>query len=415
MIKKLIPIACLAISLFSCNNDDDSGSSNNNDIDTPTISGEFTSVEEGKTALENNAIEALEKIEAFNNDSALEQIIELAEYINKNSTDDGNEEVVIEETLENLTNLSNKSLEIAQFNTVQNDLVTNTLEDDFDEATGVHEWSDAEGDFIKTGDSDDIIYTIAYNGKNATFSVSDFEATEYVDGEELPTLMNSTLVIDGETVFSQTFSSSVDAGKYLPNSYTAEIEIGTLSLESAMTNSGNNSITETVTFKIDGNTIMYLGSKSTGNFNDIDTNGDVTESYVEDIFNTSELTLSFLNASVTLDSETPSEYTSDEDYTIDEQIDFLNENIDIQLSVDNKLVADGEFYLYTYINEYYYYDGIEYVLMEEEDEDINIRFVFPDDSTADFETYFNDDFSSVESKLESVFDLFSASTEETGL
>lgn len=413
--KKIISsILIISTLLFSCSSDDGGGSKNddNPDPDEPVITGEFSTVEEGKNALENNAIEILEKIEDFNNDSALEQIIELAEFLYTEDETIEEDQIDIASTIVNITNLGAKNIDLATFNSRQSKAFADTLQGDFDESTGVYDYDEATDDFVKTAESDDVIYNIAYNGKNATFTISDFETSFFTpESEEVPTSVKSNLVIDGVTVFTQELSASVDTGKYLPNSYSGSIKIGELSLESELLNTGNNTITESISFKIGDSTIMYLGTTASGNFNDIDNNGDEIDSDIEDVLSTSKLTMSLLNMSVTFDGKVPSDYSSENEPTVD----LLNDNIDIQLSVDNKLVANGEFYTETFIEYDTYFNGTEYVTEEYETESLNIRFKFPDDTTSDFDTYFTDSFGSVEDKFTSVFELFEEDTQNVGL
>ena len=404
MKKIIIPILSLGVLLSSCGSDD-GGSSSDKKIE------EFSSTEESKEALEENAIAVLDKIEEFNDDSALDQIIELAEYLNENSDSESDtEDEILNTALKNISSLAAKELDLAEFNAAQVDVAPNTLEDDFNEDAGVYAWSDDEGDFIKTGESDDLIYNIAYNSKNAVFSVTEFKTASYADGEEFPTSVKSNLIIDGITVFEQSHTASITTDKYVPNSFTSTIEIGELNLTSTLDNSSNTSVTQSISFKIGDSNVMSLGTTTKGNFNDFENN-------FEDVLSTTSLTMSFLETSVLFNGKIPSSFNSETEYTIEEQIELLNDNIDIVLLTDSKLVAIGEFYIEYYTDETTFTNPEtgESTTYVEDTEDINIRFKFPDNSTADFDTYFNDNYGAVEDKLESVFDLFSDRADEAGI
>src|SRR5690606_2955683 len=74
--KKIYALALCSLLLISCD-------SNN---DTNNESNESLSIEDGKNQLEDNSIALLNKIEDFKNDQALNDIIELAEFLSSTNT-----------------------------------------------------------------------------------------------------------------------------------------------------------------------------------------------------------------------------------------------------------------------------------------------------------------------------------------
>ncbi len=395
--KKIYVLAlCSALSLnFSCGSDDN-GSGDE-------ISGSL-SVEEGKKQLEDNSLELLDKIDAFQNDNALNEIVELAEYVNTDNLtklDDFKKTSL--NTISNVSSIEASNNGLAVFNAKQAlTLVSEMpLSDDYNEKKGIYLWNSQTEEFDKTGDSDDIIYNVEYNGgKKAVFSFTDF-TTELVGGEEeLPTLVKANLTIDNITVFSQEYTAAFQNDQLIPSQINNTTTIGGFSFVTSYTNSNNSSINQSFEFKLGADVIMGYNYTANGNFNNDD--GDV-----EDILNDISLTLQFLEAKLTITANDNS-FNSDASLSIDEQVALLNKNIMSELSVNNKSVAKSQFYKDedTYTTYQYNATTQQWEEVEVTEDIVNVKFLFEDGTSSDFDTYIEGSFTELENKFETVFDAY---------
>ncbi len=91
---------------------------------------------------------------------------------------------------------------------------------------------------------------------------------------------------------------------------------------------------------------------------------------------------------------------------MEEFVTELNKHISLNVTSGNKEIAKVEFYVGTYEYTGYEWDNVtqEYKEVTQTNEMIEARFIFKDDSIADFETYFGENFSQLEEKLNSVFE-----------
>jgi len=85
---------------------------------------------------------------------------------------------------------------------------------------------------------------------------------------------------------------------------------------------------------------------------------------------------------------------------------LLNENVLIDITVNDKSVAKGEFYVDEYEEEEYDWNTGNYETKTYTQP--NLRLLFSDGTTADFDTYFGEGFSSVEGKFDDVIDNYIA-------
>ncbi|WP_218599744.1 hypothetical protein [Polaribacter sp. NJDZ03] len=377
--KKIYLLTVLCATLFintSCE-------SNDND-DSIKISGSL-SVEEGKTQLEDNTIELLNKVESFKNDNALNDIIELAEYLNAdNSVKNKSFKNTALKTISNIANIETTTNGLTAFNAKQAVAIIaeTSLIDDFNNEKGIYTWNAETEDFDKTGNSDDIIYNVAYNdGENAEFSFTDFTTTLVGSNndEELPTLAKANLKLNGTTVFSQNYTATFKNGQLIPTAINNTTSIGAFSFVTTYTNSNNKSIKQALSFKLGDDVILGYDLTTNGNFNDeLDGN-------IEDIVDNVTYSFQFLNAALTLKANDAG-FDSDSELSVDQQLVLLNSNTSAELSINNKYVAKSQFY---------------------KDEDIvNARFLFEDGTTNDFDTYFDGSFTSIEDKFDAVFDAY---------
>ncbi|WP_187388255.1 hypothetical protein, partial [Seonamhaeicola marinus] len=123
------------------------------------LNGSLT-VEEGKQQLEDNSIELLNKVEDFTNNDALNEIIELAEFLSApNTTKFSGFKATALNSIDNASSIESRN-SLIEFNAKQSlNLASKAnLADDFEAESGVYEWNADIEDFEKTGESDDIIY-----------------------------------------------------------------------------------------------------------------------------------------------------------------------------------------------------------------------------------------------------------------
>ncbi|NJX15651.1 hypothetical protein [Tamlana crocina] len=403
MKKTYALVLCSALFLnFSCSKDNKTDDEINGSL----------SVEEGKTQLEDNSIALLNKVEDFKNDDALNDIVELAEYLSSpNASKPGGFKKTSLNTISNLSGAKASKNGLSVLNAKQAvALVADTpLADDFEAEKGVYQWNSETEDFDKTGESDDIVYNISYNGNTAVFSFTDFSTTVAGSGDnetEAPTLAKANLKINNNTVFTQEFTALFNNGKLMPVSINNTTTIGAFIFNTSFNNTNNTSIEQAFDVKIDNESILGYNYTVNGNFNDEE---NIEDKNAEDVVDNASLSLIFLNAKLMVTANDTG-LDSDQDLTIDEQIDLLNNNTSAVLSVNNKSVASLEFYKDqdTYTHFVYNQSTQQYEETEVTEDIVNARFLFGDETSSDFETYFDGSFTSTENKFESVFDAYEA-------
>ena len=405
--KKLLLLALSAAFVLnsSCSSDDDGG---------PAPEGEINgslSVEEGKKQLEDNSIALLDKVEAFSNNDALKEIIELAEFLTASNVEDTTNEDPFENTvLKTLENFKDTKNDVVTLNAKQAITIVNetSLIEDFNDLKGIYTWDDSAERFEQTGDSDDVIYNIAYNnGKNATFSFTDFTTTVIgADDEELPTLVKANLSIDNREVFSQEYTASFQGDQLIPASISNTTTIADFVFQTTYTNNNNATINQSFDFKIGNETIMGYNYTANGTFN----NEDDT---IENIVNDFNANFNFLNARLNVTGKTDG-FNSDSELSVDEQVALLNSNTSATLSINQKLIANSEFYKDqdTYTTFPFNEDTQEFEELEVSEDIINARFLFEDGTSNDFDTYVEGSFTELENKFETVFEAYESLFED---
>jgi len=167
--KKILFTSAIILGLYSCGSD---SADNNGEELTP-----FT-VEQGKLELEDNAIAFLAEIDSYKNDNALTEIEDISDAL----LIDVAGKSIASKTFNNLSNLQSGKIDIIAFNSsVFEDI---SLMDDYNEQTGIYQWNSATEEFDKTEESNNIVYKIAYNNKNAEFVVSDFKTVTFTADNE---------------------------------------------------------------------------------------------------------------------------------------------------------------------------------------------------------------------------------------
>lgn len=405
--KKTISLTFLSFILalnISCGGDDVT------ETGGPQITGALT-VEEGKKQLEDNSIELINKVDAFQNDTELKEIIELAEFLSgANTTKPAKFKTTLFNTLNNASTLQTaKNSVIYNSKQAVTILAETPLTDDFNEEKGMYLWDADAEDFLRTGDSEDIIYTINYNNKAAVFTFTDFATTvtgnEVDDNEvELPTLAKANLKINNNTVFSQDFSASFRGEQLIPTTIKNTTTLGGFTFTTSYTNANDSKITQSFEFKIDNCVINNFVYTANGNFSNLDSD---TDGNIEDFIDSSTFSFQFLDANLTITAN-DNNFDSEADLTIDQEIALLNNNIKGELSINNKSIAVSQFYKDqdTYTDFVFNPATNNFDEVEVSEDFSNIRFLFEDGTSNDFDTYFEGSFTELENKFETVFDAY---------
>ncbi len=396
--------------LASCSSDDDGGSSGPIAPVVPEITGTLNT-EEGKQELENNSINLLNKVEEFKGDNALAEIIELAEFLTSNNSGSSKELNSFELTaINSVTNVAAfKSTNLVTAVSVQNQTIEDneTLASQFEEITGIYTYNPANDEFEKTADSKDAIYNIAYNGKNAVFSFTEFNSTKAKNNTEVPTRSVSNLKINGTTVFSQDYTASIEEGSTKPNNFNSTLNIGEFNFTTSFINDNNTKAIQSFDFKIGDTVILGYNFITNGNFNELEKE----DTSIEKVVNNASLSLQFLNATLFTSAKNDN-FTPKSELTVDEEVALLNSNINSELSIDGKSIAKMEFYKDQDKYEKPVFtpstptsEGVFESVTVTEDI-VNARFKFADGTSSDFDTYVDNSFNDTESKFETVLDAF---------
>ncbi|SFC87083.1 hypothetical protein [Algibacter pectinivorans] len=395
---KLLLSSLIIVLSYSCDSNDNEDTNDNN------ISGNL-SVEEGKEQLEDNSIKLLDKIEAFESNDALNEIVELAEFLSTtNSSKPAGFTKKVLGTINNVAALQTESQDPVIFNAKQSVLLIKDtpLANDFEEEKGIYLWNSDTEEFDKTGDSDDLIYNINYNGKVAVFSVTDFvtQETSDIDLEEVPTLAKANLKINNTIVFTQSYSGSFESNGLVPNNINNETTLGDFTFSTALNNANDKSLTQTINLKIDDCVIFGFNSNVNGDFSDEDAE-------IDEALDNATVTFQFLDAKF-VTSAVDDNFDADSDLTIDEQIDLLNSNVNSELSINNKSIAKSLFYKdqSTYTDFVYNSSTENYEEVEVSEDIVNVKFLFEDGTSSDFDTYIDGSFTELEDKFDTVFEAY---------
>ncbi len=395
---KAILLTLILVVSYACDSTDDSGAKEDE------ITGSLT-VEEGKKQLEENSIKVLDKVESFESDDALNDIVELAEYLsNSNLEKSSGFTKKMFGTIKNIAAIQNDSQDPIVFNAKQSVMFfrDKPLANDFNDEKGIYSWNPNTEEFEKTGMSDDIIYNVNYNSNVAIFSITDFETkeTDNEDLDEVPTLAAASLKINNTTVFTQKYSGSFNGNEVIPSAINNETAIGEFSFVTEVTNADNKSSKQSLNFKIGDCLILGFENKLNGNFSD-------EEAEVDVLFDNTTATIQVLDAKI-VTTGIDDNFDEDADLTINEAVTLLNTNVNSELSINNKSIAKSLFYKDedTYTTFEFNPNTNEFDEVEMTEDILNVKFVFEDETSSDFDTYFDGSFTALEDKLETVFDAY---------
>ena len=307
----------------------------------------FYSKESGKQALEDNMINMLNEIDAFRNDTAITEIEEFAEFMLENEPTSESGKRIASNTVRSACAYGPPRDGLSAFSKAQLAVVSQPAENlkaEFDAETGIYIWnsSSQEFDYNAQGSNDEIIFKVTQNNKMAVLTISNFSTITHPSEEEIPTSLNALLTVDDITLFSQEYSASFDEGKYIPNSVSNTIVLGSMSFTlNASSNSNLSELTMNTDMKLNGKSILSASVKTKGNYVDVNDTGDFDQE-INDLIQTISATYSMLEAEIKIEATAPSDDL--EDLTLDEEIALVNKNLKVSLSVNEIKVADGEFY-----------------------------------------------------------------------
>lgn len=349
------------VTTSSCKNDDDV-SSEKPIILTPS---------EGKQALENNSIEVLNKVNEFRNDTALKDVEEFLNYFNDHEEDtiepiyntndsheykkedhdhdeDHENEVILKSVLSTMSIVSEVKNNRLSATKLPNAVIKNItatqktdLEIEFDEAEGTHTWNEQKDEFEYVGDnSGKIVYNVTQNGKTAVLTISNFTAYTHASGEDAPKSIKAELTIGNTKVMGVDYTATIATNEYLPSNVSTSISLGALSYTGNLTNNNTTgSISQSLA--IGDTKILGLDINNKGSYTDINTTGDSNKE-INLLLNSADATISLGKTTIKLNAKAPA--TVQNKYTVDEEVELLNNMMDISITSGIDKVANGEFY-----------------------------------------------------------------------
>jgi len=394
---KIILTAFLAIlfTMGACNKKDDP-------INEPGWT--KNSVEQNKADVEENCVEIVNQLEGLTSLKAADVTSNLNSMMsNSNPFPASIQSTKVNQILLMVSSFGkgNKNL-----TTIKNVLKSNPPDDSFvaewEADKGIYTWNfdTQDWDFESSSDKIEINFPSTETGttNNAQLTISGFTYTTITDGvvediTDYPTGLNMVIKVDGTTVMSFTFTASYDS-EGIPTQLSSELVLETYSMSFVFSNN-RSTVSQTFTIKHNTSILIELGSSANGDFSteNINTNlnGDVV--FPEKVITSAESHLQLMDVNLLANCNTsklfPAIKTIDEDLTLTEDqanakyVDALNANFNIYLQFvsTNEKIADAEFYM---------------------EEDINIRFVFADQSKTDIATYFQSGFGNLEAEINSL-------------
>lgn len=285
--------------------------------------------------------------------------------------------------------------------------------DSFNEEAGVYEWSEAEGDFVKTSDATDkISYSFPVGSEEATLLINNVNSKIITNSNagmsmEVPTSLSAKLTLGSTSLFSFNFT-----GEYYdnatPNYLKESLNIEGFYFESVIDLKNKSLVYMDNKFEYNSENIFACGFAIDGNIDmdeimdeavNLDEDGNPSDS--QDIINRANAYFQIgnikidglVNAKELIKSMSDDSYDSEwtkED--ADKETAILNENIQtyIRYADNSEIFAKGEFFTdedtYTWYN---YYN-------EEQTETeyyTGLRIVYPDGSAISsdiFESGFSD-------------------------
>lgn len=336
--------------LWSCSKDDVT--------ETPTQNSNPISVEEGKTILQENGITLMNEMDAFQDDpaiTAIEEIAQLFQLDNLNPIDN-----ILIGTLTNAVLVKNKKIDPAKFLKIQTITVSTpeeSLMNNFNEQKGEYTWNDETQKFDKTAtSSSSIVYIRNYNGKIGKLSLTNFSTANHISNNEIPTSLNINLSVNNSTVFNHSYSASISNNSYIPNNINHIINLGTLTITQKFTHTNNNQGLLENSIHINNKPLTSFTGKVIGDFAEINNTGKNTKEFIYNLLSATGTSITIMDATFTMDTKIKPDLNSLGNLSLDEQINYLNSNIDSKLLVKGQQIAKGSF-----IKKEYTYEDIEWL------------------------------------------------------
>jgi hypothetical protein len=355
---------------------------------------DFTS-EQDKSNLENNGIQVVNDVSAFKDEPALTTVASLVHFAFGSSISSGRlnvsnnavlamkllakfkaGQVTHKELMSGLRQQSDPSSPQEAWDRLAATYTYNFETNEFDSSASVNDALTIE--FPSTEDGLD---------NNAIFRVYDFSSVTISNDQleydkDLPTSLKADLTVDGDIQLAYDFSASYKSNGE-PEQLSSTLDIADYELYFDL----SNSVTEiSVNYGLtkSGNNIVSYGADLKGNFTSLNVNNAETPG---DVINTA--TIYFQIADVKFTEEAQVKTIDDalpNDPTPAQAVPVLNADSKFWVSYADtgKKIAGSEFYVDSTSGE----------------DQINIRLVFADGSKSDLETYTNEGFSDLQSKID---------------
>ena len=413
-IKFAVILMALAMIQISCDKNDDDGDN------TPKTKTHLT-VAEGKSEIEKAGTDLLTKIDMFRSDQSVIKLHELSEYLDQNIKQKrslNNSNSIIRFFLGLGDDVINGKLNAKSIVAEQNrSMNSNDLWDDYQNETGVYVWDSNKGEFEKREESNNLDYSISYtvNGisKSAKFLVTNFSVKNVTPhADQMIKSVDVSFKIDAKECFN--FKLASEYSNYLPTSLTSSLTFGSLSSTLTYTNEGNSNISAETKIILNGTQLLKFNNEVAGNFTMLDDGQEPEDEDIPNIFTTANSRLTIMNIVLSVNLQVTTYGTwinNNPNATKEENIKQLNNNCDISISTTSgQEIANAEYYLslkewtdYEYNNATG--ENLEVIKTKKE---VDIRFVFDDGTSADFETYFGEGFQTLEDKFKAVSNNYEA-------
>lgn len=371
--SQVVLLLALSVSIFSCGGNDDKPQDSRK-------TQKAISVEESKQKLEDNMVATFDLIEGYTSSTAVKEITSFLSFL---GIDEEIEELApISFAIESLEATTNYTTDITRVSSVNNLKIAKNSEliQEFKESTGNYVWNAATQEFDFTwADSDKMVLTVLDNGKTSILTIADLEVLVHNSDKEVPTALKVNFKVDNTLYYDHTFSVTLDKDDYIPSAIFNEIVMGDLKFKSQFNKSSENSNAQgNSLIQINGTNILELSFSATGNFKQLNNGEDVLENPIENFLNLATASIAMGKTKVSFVITTKNEIETINNVT--EYIAYLNQNVEPTLFFEEQAIATG--------------------LFIQEDDDINVKLVFEDGTSATLDTYFGESFENILGRLE---------------
>lgn len=406
----------LSLFIMACGSDSGDSDTDNSDNGSSALS-----IEETKEGLKNNSISFMDSMDSMNSCSQIDDLTSVLECMDIDEDDDRPSDQAKSKKnhfftsffLNLLNELAQYNLDndVTKLNTALVDITTqrgtndDSLLDDYNSERGTWVWNNSTKEFDKTTNGGNMKFLVDCGGDSVKLEIFDFDTGHFTEDQvEVPTRVQAELSYNNETYMTQNFSASVDDFKYLPNSLSNQTTLGCMGLNVSFQNNDNETFNASSSISIDDSVIFDMAMTANGNFYPIDNNGDDIDNDIDEILNSLFLSIKVVDAEIRLTGDISGKVVPGDDSTIQEQVDFLNDNTEVLILLNDAVAANGEFYVDQDTYEEYNFNTGQYETVTEDV--LNLHLVFSDGSTQDLEVYFDDSFNVLEDKLDEILENF---------